>query len=897
MNTSSLTVFCVIDGESTFNAFSVEVDPTKTVEHLKDLIKAKLSPEFDDIVAKSLTLWRVSIADGDDDDEQPIVLDSILEKKKLEATRELSEVFETSLHKNTDTIHIIVQRPPLQGNAHAFCDLHTDIKRITDKFFAPGSDVATFLDRFVRGLENLPLTTGSVSGLPRVWLRNKDPRTDTRPSLLFLDLPHPSPSNIRSKYPTSDAILQLIERCPTPGSNVAIFGVSGCGKTRGMIELLSRRWGFYFNAAPNDLGSGDITTLVDHIKPHLQQDRESNNRQARTITYLLLLSRLKILQHCLTISESHQTFTSARWTILQTCPHVLNNDVFNQLFQEFLPALSRHQTPPKEVELMEAVQKELQATKDLLVEHGRLGGLPSFKDRDKLLVVHDEAQILGDSENGRFESMSSDKLSESLLSPILWGFRMISTINLTLLTCGTGLSIFTLDCARSCTPFIKSTKALTDKSKFEYIEFPGWTGRESIEAYVAGLQRLRPTKGARQALDRLLPAEAIQAITERLVGRLRPTVSCVEKTIARGEPGGWKDALDDTETRLVSYDHCREQGNLCNETVRLENKYRENLSIFNELRTVQEVLGLFIFQRYMFGADKLVLQEVVPELVECAFGRIMIVDGVARTILDEPFVLKAAENYFKMRDAGFMKTLDYWVQQSDKAQARGYAWELMMMNVLTETFKIRTLSDWPHEPSIPSQCAMLDGNAVIVGLDEQAFQHGISHEHISMRGFMDAHVNNGSSRRSGAVPPFFFPKANPSGPDIVFCIRVQDRLFPVFVQLKLRQTMATKDVHAAVKTVSASMIEDYVQDLSGLCPNNVFISMVIVYPAEVVAKLRPRPDIQYNLRPRHDSKPTRLTQVQVVIDESNISKIFPKSHVDFLDEIKDPMKRQAEDTL
>ncbi|KAF9157252.1 hypothetical protein DFQ26_008943, partial [Actinomortierella ambigua] len=306
MNTSSLTVFCVIDGESTFNAFSVQVDPTKTVDHLKDLIKAKQSPDFDDIVAKSLTLWRVSIDDDDDDDdEQPIVLDSILEKKKLKATRKLSEVFEGPLLKNTDTIHIIVQLPPPRG------DLHTDIKRITDKFFAPGSNVATFLDRFVRGLENLPLTTGSVSGLPRAWPRNNDPRTDTRPSLLFLDLPHPSTSNIRSKYPTSDAILQLIERYPTPGSTVPIFGVSGCGKTRGVIELLSRRWGFYFNAAANGLGSGDITTLVDHTGVLLQEDRESNNRQARTITYLLLLSRLKILQHCLTISESHQTFTSA----------------------------------------------------------------------------------------------------------------------------------------------------------------------------------------------------------------------------------------------------------------------------------------------------------------------------------------------------------------------------------------------------------------------------------------------------------------------------------------------------------------------------------------------------------------------------------------------------------
>ena len=104
-----------------------------------------------------------------------------------------------------------------------------------------------------------------------------------------------------------------------------------------MIELLSRRWGFYFNAAADDLGSRDITTLTSFIEPNLQSVKVANNRQARNVKYLLLQSRLKILQHCLTISGSHQTFTSARWTILQTCPYVLFDDIdiFAQLFERF----------------------------------------------------------------------------------------------------------------------------------------------------------------------------------------------------------------------------------------------------------------------------------------------------------------------------------------------------------------------------------------------------------------------------------------------------------------------------------------------------------------------------------------------------------------------------------
>ncbi|KAG9064225.1 hypothetical protein KI688_003413 [Linnemannia hyalina] len=78
---------------------------------------------------------------NDDDDEQPILLDKVSEKK-LKATTKLAKAFDTELPE--DTIHIIVQRP-------APGDLHADIKKITDKFFMPGADIAKFLDAFVKG--------------------------------------------------------------------------------------------------------------------------------------------------------------------------------------------------------------------------------------------------------------------------------------------------------------------------------------------------------------------------------------------------------------------------------------------------------------------------------------------------------------------------------------------------------------------------------------------------------------------------------------------------------------------------------------------------------------------------------------------------------------------------
>ncbi|KAF9301974.1 hypothetical protein BGZ74_006041 [Mortierella antarctica] len=61
MTDNILTLFCLVDGEATSNAFPVEIESTKTVGHLKDLIKAKKTNNFHAVDANELTLWRVSV--------------------------------------------------------------------------------------------------------------------------------------------------------------------------------------------------------------------------------------------------------------------------------------------------------------------------------------------------------------------------------------------------------------------------------------------------------------------------------------------------------------------------------------------------------------------------------------------------------------------------------------------------------------------------------------------------------------------------------------------------------------------------------------------------------------------------------------------------------------------
>ncbi|KAG9066514.1 hypothetical protein KI688_001742 [Linnemannia hyalina] len=106
-----LTLFCLIDGQSISNAFSVEINPKKTVDGLKKSIRNEKPNEFRDVDPDELTLWRVSIPITDEDDEVPIVLNFFDEKKKLGPATRLSKVFPEDLPE--ETIHIIVQRPLL----------------------------------------------------------------------------------------------------------------------------------------------------------------------------------------------------------------------------------------------------------------------------------------------------------------------------------------------------------------------------------------------------------------------------------------------------------------------------------------------------------------------------------------------------------------------------------------------------------------------------------------------------------------------------------------------------------------------------------------------------------------------------------------------------------------
>ncbi|KAF9133875.1 hypothetical protein BG015_003498, partial [Linnemannia schmuckeri] len=152
---------------------------------------------------------------------------------------------------------------------------------------------------------------------------------------------------------------------------------------------------------------------------------------------------------------------------------------------------------------------------------------------------------------------------------------------------------------------------------------------------------------------------------------------------------------------------------------------------------------------------------------------------------------------------------------------------------------------------------------------------------------------------------------------------INGNVYPVFVQLKLRQVLEGSDVEKALATVSSNTIqgkmdkehEKLVKDLAqehkkanreqessnrtgsiqpqqpprlqDYCPTGVYVSMVITYPAEVVKFQVVRPNPEPELE--------GLERVSINIDDNNFPQIFPERHVKFLDRLKQHKRSATEE--
>src|SRR4051794_15162765 len=101
----TITLICLMDGDSVEQVFSVRIDKTYSVADLKGRIKKKNPTAFDNVDLKDTTLWKVNIPDVDEAAIRKPVDENDNKIEKMQPTRKIGEYF----HKpKEDHIHVIV---------------------------------------------------------------------------------------------------------------------------------------------------------------------------------------------------------------------------------------------------------------------------------------------------------------------------------------------------------------------------------------------------------------------------------------------------------------------------------------------------------------------------------------------------------------------------------------------------------------------------------------------------------------------------------------------------------------------------------------------------------------------------------------------------------------------
>src|SRR5688572_330674 len=102
----SITLLCLVKGNTLANAFPIHIDGNSLVGDLKEVIKAKNAQTFANVDAKDIKLWKVPISDDHVDLLSNL---SFQDSDELLAIRKISKYFPDSPAE--EHIHVLVSPP------------------------------------------------------------------------------------------------------------------------------------------------------------------------------------------------------------------------------------------------------------------------------------------------------------------------------------------------------------------------------------------------------------------------------------------------------------------------------------------------------------------------------------------------------------------------------------------------------------------------------------------------------------------------------------------------------------------------------------------------------------------------------------------------------------------
>ena len=124
----SITLLCLVKGNTTANVFPVDIEKDQLVGHLKKVIKAEKQNDFAGIDADKLRLWKKEIPDDQDDLLSNLTLN---DGDELLATKKISKYFPDSPPE--EYIHVLVSPPEATTTSSREQELLEEIASLKEK--------------------------------------------------------------------------------------------------------------------------------------------------------------------------------------------------------------------------------------------------------------------------------------------------------------------------------------------------------------------------------------------------------------------------------------------------------------------------------------------------------------------------------------------------------------------------------------------------------------------------------------------------------------------------------------------------------------------------------------------------------------------------------------------
>ncbi|KAF9132896.1 hypothetical protein BGW39_011082 [Mortierella sp. 14UC] len=325
----------------------------------------------------------------------------------------------------------------------------------------------------------------------------------------------------------------------------------------------------------------------------------------------------------------------------------------------------------------------------------------------------------------------------------------------------------------------------------------------------------------------------------------------IEDIVAKGSTSYWSEDIEHRLNALICYpERFPVRGNLCSDIKRMLDKVARDPTKYVDAVELKHVLKQTVPMR----------EE--PILVESAFGRLRIAADKAAagktisTIVDEPFVFQAAYNFIKNEDEGFYKHFREQYRDVQDPQSEGKIFERHAPLDLIYAFQKKQLK-------------------------QELFS------------ILKAAIHRSTTKLKTPIPQF--EPSSPSGPDIVFVLRIGDQLYPVFVQNKLLNDIFPGNVEEARLTVHETRLKAYLPNLATYCPGRKYLSLIYAHPAIVKPPREgwnsgdlwdPESEIGTNYNQVSKDGDMPLMQLLIIIDESDMRDFVPGGVADLLDSVK-----------